>query len=315
MFYSTESALESNQARINHFYENVLNKNYFNASEGKLFFAYAVPETANTAIVISSGRIEGLEKYKELLWELYTNNYAVFIADHQGQGRSYRPLKNKHKGYVKRFSDYSADLDLFNQHIVNKHWQGKKILLAHSMGGAIAYDYFANYPHTFSGAFLSAPMLDIYTKGIPKPVAKFIASAATKLGFGYSYALGQNDYNPEEFALNTLTSSQVRYNLFRLTYQQQPLLQLGGVTYGWLNASFAFMSAVDTHTINLPIFIASAQNDEVVDNNAQQKLVNRLPNAELKSFAGAKHELLFERDEIRKPVLMRLYQFCSSFDT
>ena len=53
MFYSTESALESNQARINHFYENVLNKNYFNASEGKLFFAYAVPETANTAIVIS----------------------------------------------------------------------------------------------------------------------------------------------------------------------------------------------------------------------------------------------------------------------
>ncbi|MGO2331370.1 MAG: alpha/beta fold hydrolase [Pseudoalteromonas nigrifaciens] len=309
MFYSSENELIDNQPSINDFYNNTLVKAYLNTPAGQLFYAYAKPEQAHTAIVISSGRIEGLDKYKELLWELYTNNFAVFIVDHQGQGRSYRHLANKHKGYVKCFTDYRHDLHLFNQQIVDNHWQGKKILLGHSMGGAIAFDYLAHFENNFSGLFLSAPMFDIHTKNTPKPLAKLIANAAVFFGFSQSYALGQNDYSPEEFALNSLTSSQVRYKNFRQTYQD-PLLQLGGVTYGWLQAAFTFIASVDKLSINIPLFIASAERDEVVDNAAQYKLANRHNQAIIKSFAGAKHELLFERDEIRQPLLTSLYQFC-----
>lgn len=314
MFYSQQSELNNNQSSIDRFYAHTLTKATLATPTGPLFYAYAISEQAHTGIVISCGRIEGLDKYKELLWELYRNHFAVFIFDHQGQGRSYRLLANDHKGFVRHFSDYGHDLDMFNQQVVDTHWQGKKVLLGHSMGGAIAIDYLSRYAHNFSGVFLSAPMFDIHTQPVPKPVAKFIAKCACLLGFSECYAPGQGNYSVPEFALNTLTSSQIRYEKFRQTYAQTPSLQLGGVTYGWLNAAFTFISSLHTLHVNTAVFIASAQNDEIVDNRAHFAFANRQTHAHIQCFDNAKHELLFERDEIRQPLLNCFYRFCDSLE-
>lgn len=312
MFYSSESNLHENIPAIEGFFTDTLIKGYLKTAHGQLHYAYAVPEKANTAIVISSGRLEGLDKYKELLWELHNNNIATFIVDHQGQGRSYRGLKNPHKGYVKNFDDYAHDFAFFNKHIVDKYWQSKKILLAHSMGGAIACDYLARFEHSYSGVFLSAPMFDIYTKGTPKSLAKLVAKSASLFGLSACYALGQGDYHVDDFSINALTSSAVRYAYFRDVYQKEPGLQLGGVTYGWLNAAFSFIAKVDNLDVAIPLFIASAEQDVVVNNYAQHKIVNRLNLATLHTFSNAKHELLFEQDIIRRKVLKQLYEFCTA---
>ncbi|WP_338367528.1 alpha/beta fold hydrolase [uncultured Pseudoalteromonas sp.] len=314
MFYSTESALESNQPLIDEFYENTLIKSYLKTAHGALFYAYAKPKNAKMALVISSGRVEGADKYKELLWELYNNNYAIFIVDHQGQGRSYRHLKNKHKGYVEHFKNYSADLNQFSQDVVDTHWRGNKVLVAHSMGGAIALNYLAEYQHSYQGVFLSAPMLNIFTKKVPRFSTTLIVSLAKMLGLQYSYALGQKNYTPPSFDLNVLTSSQVRYKQFRRTYHTTPSLQLGGVTYGWLYAVIKFLPLVNQLKVTIPMFIAKAENDEVVNNSALDKLANSHANASIESFKDAKHELFFERDEIRKPALKSLYLFCESIE-
>ncbi|MGO2010245.1 MAG: alpha/beta fold hydrolase [Pseudoalteromonas sp.] len=311
MFYSNEANLKNNISTIDDFFTDTLAKHYLATSHGQLYYAYAIPSNASTAIIISSGRIEGLDKYKELLWELYNNNIAVFIVDHQGQGRSYRGLKNPHKGFVKDFNDYAADLALFNIKVVDKHWQGKKVLLGHSMGGAIAYDYLARFEHNYNGLFLSAPMFDIYTKGTPKPLAKLAAKVASSVGLSGCYAFGQGDYHADDFAINTLTSSAARYAYFRDVYQQAPSLKLGGVTYGWLNAAFTFISKVDSLNVDIPLFIASAEQDVVVDNQAQHKIVKRLTQTKLKTYSAAKHELLFEQDNVRRKVLSQLYAFCT----
>ena len=312
MFYSSEAQLESNQEAINVFYTSNLTKSYLDTPLGKLFYAYAIPKNATTAIVVSTGRIEGLEKYKELLWELYCNNFAVFIMDHQGQGRSYRHLKNKHKGFVKHYNNYSSDLNNFDQQIVSKHWQGKKVMLAHSMGGAIAIDYLAKFENSYKGVFLSAPMFDIFTKDVPKIPTKFIVKLATLLGLHSCYAFGQGNYNPIPFTENVLTSSEKRYTYFRQTYKLEPNIQLGGVTFGWLAATIAFLKSIDTLNVPIPLFIASAASDTVVNNEAQYSLAKRHAHATIESFESAKHELLFERDEIRKLLLTNFYQFCES---
>lgn len=312
MFYSTEQTLIEQQQQIEHFFTEQVTKQQLITVHGSLYYGFVIPEQAHTAIVISSGRIEGLDKYQELIWELYNNNYAVFIVDHQGQGRSYRALANPHKGFVKQFSDYAQDFFLFDTEIVQQHWQGKKIMLGHSMGGAIAYDFLARFEHNYSGVFLSAPMFDIYTKGTPKPVAKLAASLACLMGLNKLYAFGQGDYKPEEFALNTLTSSEVRYQSFRNIYQKESRIQLGGVTYGWLNATFKFIAELEQLTLSIPMFIASAQLDTVVDNQAQHNVTKQQSNVTLETFSNAKHELLFEQDKIRKAVLTRFYEFCGS---
>lgn len=312
MFYSTESNLLAQQPEISSFFAQQLTKAVLNTHNGDLYYGYVIPEQAKAAIVISSGRIEGLDKYQELIWELAKNNYAVFIVDHQGQGRSYRALSNPHKGFVNQFGDYAEDLALFDRLVVSKRFSGKKIMLGHSMGGAIAFDFLSRFEHNYSGVFLSAPMFDIYTKGTPKPVAKFAARIACLLGFNKLYAFGQTDYLAPTFADNELTSSELRYQLFRQTYHADSILQLGGVTYGWLNAVFGFIARIDQQQLTIPLFVASAQCDTVVDNQAQVALVHRQNNAILETFAGAKHELLFEQDPIRQAVLSRFYQFCDS---
>lgn len=312
MFYSSEAQLESNQEAISVFYTSHLTKSYLDTPAGKLFYAYAIPNNATTAVVISTGRVEGLEKYKELIWELYCNNFAVFIMDHQGQGRSYRHLKNKHKGFVKHYNNYSNDLNNFDQQIVSKHWQGKKVMLAHSMGSAIAVDYLANFEHSYKGVFLSAPMFDIFTKDVPKIPTQFIVNLATWLGLHSCYAFGQGNYNPIPFTENVLTSSEERYTYFRQAYQLEPNIQLGGVTFGWLAATISFLKSIDNLNVPIPLFIASAAGDTVVNNKAQYSFAKRHAHATIESFADAKHELLFERDEIRKPLLANFYQFCES---
>ncbi|MGO2372616.1 alpha/beta fold hydrolase [Pseudoalteromonas sp. KG3] len=311
MFYSTEQNLLAQQPEISTFFKHSVYKDQLTTDNGKLHYAYVVPEQAKAAVVICSGRIEGLDKYQELIWELQQNNYAVFIIDHQGQGRSYRALANRHKGYVNKFSDYADDFALFDQQIVCKHFQGKKIILGHSMGGAIAFDFLTRFEHNYSGVFLSAPMFDIHTKGIPKPLARFVAWLACKLGGKQCYAFGQKNYLAEEFSINSLTNSEYRYKLFREIYRSDSVLQLGGVTYGWLHTVFQFIDKLDQQ-LAIPLFIASAENDTVVDNQAQVELVHRQNNAVLQAFAGAKHELLFEQDSIRQAVLSRFYQFCDS---
>ncbi|MFY8329129.1 alpha/beta fold hydrolase [Pseudoalteromonas sp. ZZD1] len=312
MFYSSEQTLHDQQQFIARFFSEHVTKQHLTTANGDLYYGFAIPEHAHTAVVISSGRIEGLDKYQELLWELYKNNYAVFIVDHQGQGRSYRALANPHKGFVNQFSDYAQDLSLFDSKIVKQYWQGKKVMLGHSMGGAIAFDYLARFENSYSGVFLSAPMFDIYTKGTPKPLAKLAARLACLLGLNKLYAFGQGDYKPEEFGLNVLTGSEIRYQLFRKTYHQEPSIQLGGVTYGWLNAAFKFIHEIDNLTLSVPMFIASAQLDTVVDNQAQHDITHKQKTAILETFSGAKHELLFEQDKIRKAVLTRFYEFCGS---
>ncbi|MGO2129554.1 MAG: alpha/beta fold hydrolase [Pseudoalteromonas prydzensis] len=312
MFYSTEQKLLTQQAEITQFFQQQLHKAQLTTDNGDLYYGYVIPEHAKAAVVISSGRIEGLDKYQELIWELVKNNYAVFIIDHQGQGRSYRTLANPHKGFVNKFSDYADDLALFDRLIVSKLFTGKKIILGHSMGGAIAFDFLTRFEHNYSGVFLSAPMFDIYTKGTPKPLAKFAARTACLLGFNKFYAFGQTDYLAPAFVDNELTSSEVRYQLFRQTYQTDSVLQLGGVTYGWLNAAFDFMATLEQQQLSIPLFVASAEHDTVVDNQAQVALVHRQSNAILQTFANAKHELLFEQDCIRQAVLSRFYQFCDS---
>ena len=48
-------------------------------------YAYVLNPQATGSVAISSGRIESLIKYKEIIYDLYENGYSVFIHDHRGQ--------------------------------------------------------------------------------------------------------------------------------------------------------------------------------------------------------------------------------------
>jgi len=273
-------------------------------------------------LVISPGRCESFFKYKELCYYFSQQGYNIYILDHRGQGASQRILSNKHKGYVQEFDHYAQDLHTFIDTIVsskNNLNAVKKLpyLLAHSMGGAIALRMLELYPKSIQAALLSSPMLAINSGSIPSWLAKYLTKSAQYINKVMSkepwYFLGQKDYQATLFSNNNLMQSEVRYQHFIDLYQNQPEIQLGGVTIHWLNEAIKAKGAIfkSIRNIKTPIRILQAGNDTIVDNNAQIAFCRRLhqlnsqycPDAHPLVIINARHELLFEQDQYRNEAL------------
>jgi len=273
-------------------------------------YAYALHPQTLGAVVISSGRIESLIKYKEVVYDLYQNGYSVFIHDHRGQGLSGRMLDNPQIGYVGHFSEYVADFKKFIDEVVTKKTPHPPNLLCHSMGGTIGALTVLRYPGLFKKVALSAPMFGIRPP-LPDWFSKLLVKLHGSLNKKNSYFFGQKKYDHQPFAANELTHSEIRYQLFRQEYQAAPKLQLGGVSGHWLKMAAQAMDEVEqnVHRFPIPALVIQAQADQVVDNKRQSRVVAKMANAKLMVIEEAKHELLEEQDKFRVPCLTAILDF------
>jgi lysophospholipase len=155
-------------------------------------------------------------------------------------------------------------------------------------------------------------MLGINTAPFPNKVALWVARSACRLGFSQRYALGQASYAEKPFSENELTNSAERYTHFRALYANQAHLQLGGVSFAWLQAALNWTFLLPELLNPVPIHIALAEQDSIVDNLATKKWAQQQNNIGISEFPMAKHELLNEIDSIRHPLMQQLYEFCDS---
>jgi len=236
--------------------------------------------------------------------------------DHRGQGLSGRMTVNPHQGYIDDFQHYVDDICHFIDAVVSPHQRGPLNLLCHSMGSAIGALTILQRPGQFNRVVFGSPMFGI-RPALPGWLAKALIGinrcANWLLSGSSGYFFGQRDYHADEFTVNRLTSSEIRYQLFRNLYAEQPEIQLGGVTPQWLAAASAAMWQVEQHAqqITLPALVFSAGDDTVVDNKRQQRVVANMPDAEYILVEGARHEILIETDAIRQPVMKRIFDFFS----
>ncbi|MDX3773212.1 alpha/beta fold hydrolase [Chromatiaceae bacterium AAb-1] len=298
-----------------------MNHGTIESHDGRLLhYSYHLANDRRRAVVISAGRIEMAIKYTELLYDLSSAGYSVFILDHRGQGASARLLPNPHKGYVSTFDDYSSDLQQFMQQVVIPQQHQQHLAVCHSMGSAIVCHYQHQQPaYPFDAVILSSPMLGIYTGAIPQVLAEKLVFMLQGLNHLYDksdswYFPGQHNYQPKEFAKNNLTGSEARFNWLQALYQQYPELCLGGVTVGWLNAAIAAMRQLQQQAgqWQTPVLLLQAADDTVVSNKQQNNWWQRLPASLYKkrvTLAHARHELFMETDSIRNQVLQHISQF------
>ena len=267
---------------------------------------------SHRAILLVNGRIESYIKYQELAYELYQQGYSVYLYDHRGQGFSGRMLSDPHKGHIEEFSHYTADLKQFHDQVVMADQHSQLYLLTHSMGGTIAIDYLSKYPQDFRAAALCSPMLGIELGAMPTWLARFISWlmewSTRLLGLESPYTPTQGRYDPVSFAENELTHDPLRYAHFRQIYNDYPEVQLGGPSVRWLNQALRATQQTMTLAprITTPLLILQAQADSIVSNERQNEFCLMLAAAhhscegdQPSVIAGAKHELLNERDELR----------------
>ncbi len=312
---STEAELKnpSHLAAIDSLY-NSGEEGFFDGENGiKIYYKYFIHPNEKGAIVISSGRTEAAIKYKELIFDLFNNGYSVYILDHRGQGFSGRMLDNPDMGYVDDFENYIKDMKKFYDEIVTAKPHKHIFLLAHSMGGAIGVSYLEEYPDDFEAAAFSSPML-----GLPCPTCLFIAIFG---GDTPKYAPGNDDYDKSvtPFAENTLTSSEIRYDIMNREFEKNKKARLGGATYQWVEKSCEQFDKIfdNLDKIKTPLILFSAEKEEIVDPDAHSDFIEEMQelgkNVRAYEVPNAKHELFIEKDEIRIPVLTTILDFYNSF--
>ena len=162
----------------------------------------------------------------------------------------------------------------------------------------------------FNKVVLVSPLVGIRYGPWPRPVAALLVNAATLLGLGWAFLPGQmkKPMGREHFRGNPLTSDAKRWSRDSGTLEVAPQLGLGGPTYSWLRAARRSLASVARMGRPLcPTLIVASGADRVVDNDATRRLARKVPGIALTFIPGAAHEILTERDDIRR-------QFFAAFD-
>ncbi|MBI2625471.1 alpha/beta fold hydrolase [Candidatus Parcubacteria bacterium] len=268
------------------------------------------------AIMLLPGRTEPIEKYAEVIRDLGNQGYSVYAMSHRGQGESQRIISDPQVGYVDDFADYVADTATFASNVVGAKSHPKKFILAHSMGGGIAVNYLHDYPNDFDGAALSAPMLGLNSGVWPANVTFELSQEMVNTGKGESFVPGHGPFNPNlKFtdADNDVTRSQARFGAKMRVFLDHPALQLGGVSYKWLNRSLKMGYKADKSSfareVKTRILLFQAGNDTLVRNDYEDRFCGAAPACQKETFSDSYHEILMERDSIRNEALAKAIRF------
>ena len=210
--------------------------------------------TARATVVLLHGRTEFIEKYHEVIADLFARDYAVLTFDWRGQGLSQRLLADQSKGHIDRYESYLCDFDAVLSAFHDRMPQ-PYLMLAHSMGGHIALRHLPGVDNVWTGVVLSAPMVEIKLGPIGRPLAEAISRAGVRIGMHDSALPGRKRQAPwtmdrdqaaRQFGRNPLTSDPMRYGHMLAWLESNPELSVGAATVGWLRASLSSSRALGT---------------------------------------------------------------------
>jgi len=265
----------------------------------------AVTDRPRGTMVVCTGRTEFIEKYFEFIGEVLARGYAVVCFDWRGQGLSQRIAADRMAGHVRRFSDYELDLEAVVAQLL-PDLPKPHVLFGHSMGGHIALRYLAAHPKVFAKAFLSAPMLKAWMPALLRLVSMPLAWTMRSIGRGEGFVPGGkgSDGLGLPFESNRVTSDPHRYARNNAILRADPELIVCGPTWTWVGEAFRSMRGLRRKgfgkCIQCPLLIAGAAHDRIVNQGPDMTLIRNVKRGLFVLFSDAEHELVQERDEVRR---------------
>ncbi len=277
---------------------------YFTTPDGVPLRWGHLPAASDMDCFLVGGFMEFIEKYFETARDFQARGFNVWCLDWRGQGLSPRIPGQGARPTARAFATDADDLAGFIAAV--SPGPRIRLVVAHSMGGAIALLMLHKAGAIADAAVLSAPMLEINTGNIPRWAARLLARTMTACGRGNAFVPGAGPWPniaPPYKEPSRVSNDPLRGALQDAWFTADERLRVDGPTYGWVDSAFALTARLRNPAflsrIGTPILMGSAGRDLLVDPVAHTRAATRLPNCRLVTFAGAKHELFHEIEGIR----------------
>lgn len=271
----------------------------------------AIPAEPRGTFIILGGRGDFIERYFETARELMSRGFAVAVLDMRGQGGSQRAARQPYRDRTRSFADFDEDVRTLMDDLVIPSCPGPYYALGHSTGAHVLLRLLRDKPW-FARAVLVSPLVEIIYGPWPRPVAALLVNAMWLAGLANRFLPGvrKTPMGRDDFPGNPLTSDRRRWDRDSTTLEVAPQLGLGGPTFGWLKAARQSIARINRMKKPLaPVLIVAAGDDRVVGNEGIRRLARKVPGVALTFIPDAKHEILGERDMIRRQFLAALDSF------
>lgn len=269
---------------------------------------------ARAACVLVGGFGEFIEKQFETVRDLAARGVAVWCLDWRGQGRSIRPRRLPTRPRARKFDRDAEDLAAFAA--AHLPADMPRLLVAHSMGGAIALLCLHRHPKLFDAAVLSSPMVGLRTGKLPPSLIRCITGPARAAGLGACFIPGAGKWRADRIPTperSRASADAERCRLRHAWFSADPALRLDEATYAWVDSALALVARISKpeflRTIRAPILLGRPGREVVVSKAAQRRAAHLLPDCTLVELAESKHDPFLERDAIRDYWLACLDRF------
>ena len=296
---STFTASDSTKLRLGFF-----------ASEGE----------AKATILLINGHREFLEKYTEFIEEFQARGFNVYSYDHRGQGLSDRKLEDPVKSHNPNFGMLVSDIDeIITGKIKPDKLEHPFYIVAHSLGAHLALRYMHDYPDVVDRTILLSPFTGFHDRSVFYVVfVKLFFAMMNLFGFGNEFAVGQaknQQMIDHENAFLKLTHDKDRYQFSQDAIEDNSNLFIGGVTYGGAAETVKSLDELNENgyieKIKTSVLCLLSEDEKIVSNDVTVAIIKKMPNAEVKFIANARHEIYRETNEIRDQMWQKIDQFFS----
>ena len=313
-FLGEEDFLESMDNENRKWRETCVKQDSFKSFDGTgINYYYAIPKECKKAVVFLHGFCEFFGKYHEYAWYLYRAGFAVFFPEQRGHGYSEGKCKEVDVVYIDDYETYVEDFHFFLDKVVlPKTEEMKKILIAHSMGGAVGALFLEKYPEYFEKAVLSSPMLKM--KNNTSPVVIWALRFFSKLfGMRKSMLPGQHHFDGVSVFETSSACSKPRYDYMFEMRKDDWHYQTYGASIGWALASLDCNKKLMANAagIRTPLTVFTAGDDHLIDPLGYADFKERVPGAVFVDFPRSRHEIFNSDEDSRIEYFSRVLDFLS----
>lgn len=257
---------------------------FVGADGGQLFHQrWFPPRYSRAAVIIAHGLGEHSGRYQHVAAALNDAGYAVHALDHRGHGRS-----DGKRAFIKRYREFTDDLDLFRRHVAAEHPDIPLVLLGHSMGGNIAVAYALDHQDDLDALVLSGPALKVGDDFSPVELKIFHLLGKVAPGI-----------RPQGLDAASICRDPAVVD----AYNADPLVFNGKIAAGLGAALFAKMDEFPARysELHLPILLMHGTEDKLTNIDGTRELEAAAVNADVTAhyYDGLFHEVFNEPEKDR----------------